>query len=144
LNKKSACMYCDAASEKRDSLMNKVGEYEESILYLMKDQTHKGRCVLALKEHFRELYELPREMLTTYMLHAGNVSKAITKLWNADKVNYAIYGDAVSHLHMHIVPKIMNALEWGGAFEVTNKAPVFLEPEEYDEMITMLRDELGI
>jgi ATP adenylyltransferase len=40
-----------------------------------------------------------------YTIHIGKVSKALIKLWNADKVDNAIFGDVVNHQHIHIVPK---------------------------------------
>ena len=55
------CMYCEE-TEKLHSLMFRVGELDHSILYLMKDQKFKGRCVLAAKNHYDEMYEINLEM----------------------------------------------------------------------------------
>lgn len=43
------CFYCDEHHEGREAIMYKVGEMEAGVLYLFKDQAHKGRCALALK-----------------------------------------------------------------------------------------------
>ena len=51
------CFYCDEHHEGREAIMFKVGEMKAGTLYLFKDQAHKGRCVLALKSHHRELWE---------------------------------------------------------------------------------------
>ena len=48
------CFYCDEHHEGREAIMFKVGEMEAGILYLFKDQAHKGRCALALKNHRKE------------------------------------------------------------------------------------------
>ena len=49
------CFYCDEHHEGREAIMFKVGEMKAGVLYLFKDQAHKGRCVLALKNHKKEL-----------------------------------------------------------------------------------------
>ena len=51
------CFYCDEHHEGREAIMYKVGEMEAGVLYLFKDQAHKGRCALALKNHRKELCE---------------------------------------------------------------------------------------
>ena len=51
------CFYCDEHHEGREAIMFKVGEMKAGVLYLFKDQAHKGRCVLALKDHKKELCE---------------------------------------------------------------------------------------
>lgn len=47
------CFYCDEHHEGREAIMFKVGEMKAGVLYLFKDQAHKGRCALALKAHKR-------------------------------------------------------------------------------------------
>lgn len=51
------CFYCDEHHEGREAIMFKVGEMKAGVLYLFKDQAHKGRCALALKAHKKELCE---------------------------------------------------------------------------------------
>ena len=48
------CFYC-TKDERLDSLMMEVCELSASTLYLFKDQTYKGRCIVACKEHKREI-----------------------------------------------------------------------------------------
>ena len=48
------CFYCDEHHEGREAIMFKVGEMKAGVLYLFKDQAHKGRCALALKAHKKE------------------------------------------------------------------------------------------
>ena len=38
------CFYCDEHHEGREAIMFKVGEMKAGVLYLFKDQAHKGRC----------------------------------------------------------------------------------------------------
>ena len=45
-----------------------------------------------------------------------------------------------THLHFHIVPKYEGGFEFGGAFAITNPEPVYLKDEEYQEMISALKE----
>lgn len=57
----------------------------------------------------------------------------ISEYTKADKINYAIYGDLVSHFHVHLVPKHRDGLQWGGPF--TDDLPkVLLADQEYEEI----------
>ena len=47
----ASCFYCDPDNENRKAIMFRVGKMREGVLYLFKDQAHKGRCALALKSH---------------------------------------------------------------------------------------------
>ena len=60
------CFYCDEHHEGREAIMYKVGEMEAGVLYLFKDQAHKGRCALALKNHRKELCECEPEELSAF------------------------------------------------------------------------------
>ena len=53
----SDCFYCDN-SEKLHSLMIEICELPYSRVYLNRDQKHKGRCIVAFKEHKTEYYQL--------------------------------------------------------------------------------------
>ena len=64
------CFYCDEHHEGREAIMFKVGEMEAGVLYLFKDQAHKGRCALALKNHRKELCECPPDELAAFRAYA--------------------------------------------------------------------------
>ena len=44
------------------------------------------------------------------------MAEAVSNYARADKINCAIYGDLVSHFHVHVVPKRKGELQWGGPF----------------------------
>ena len=62
------------------------------------------------------------------------VSKAMQELFNPDKINYGIFGDGVPHVHMHIVPKYKDQLQWGHFFWDKGEAEVTLSYAEYAQM----------
>ena len=121
-----------------------VGEMKASTLYLFKDQAHKGRCVLTLKNHRRELCECEPQELADYAEDLARASEAVKELWGCTKLNLASFGDANPHLHFHIVPKYEGGFEFGGNFLITNPDPVHLSDAEYQEMIAALKAKLEI
>jgi diadenosine tetraphosphate (Ap4A) HIT family hydrolase len=68
-------------------------------------QFHKGYSLILLKEHVRELHELPAltqlELFEEVML-AG---RSIVNTFNPWKMNYACYGNAEPHIHWHLFPR---------------------------------------
>ena len=81
------CFYCDEHHEGREAIMFKVGELEAGVLYLFKDQAHKGRCALALKSHKKELCECDAQERTDFAEDLARASGAIKKLWGCTKLN---------------------------------------------------------
>lgn len=138
------CFYCDPNHEGRLALMIRVGKMNEGVLYLFKDQAHKGRCVIAIDDHKSELFDLAEQQRHDYMDDVSAACAAIKKLWGCTKVNCGAYGDKLPHLHFHLVPKYEGGFEFGGSFAIANENPVFLSDEEYAEMIAQLREELNI
>lgn len=138
------CFYCNPDHEGRKAIMFRVGKLRKSVLYLFKDQAHKGRCVVAMDEHLSELSDLTPEQRYAYMDDVSDVAAAVKKLWGCTKVNIGAFGDKLPHIHFHIVPKYEDGFEFGGGFEITNPNPVYLTQEEYDDMMAQLKEELHI
>ena len=139
-----ACFYCDEHHEGREAIMFPVGKMKAGTLYLFKDQAHKGRCVLALNTHHKELFELDDAERDQYMADVAAAAQAIKKLWGCTKINLGSYGDTNPHLHFHIVPKYEGGAEFGGSFAIEYDQPVYLEPDESYAMIAALQKELNL
>ena len=106
-----------------------------------RQQKHKGRCVVAFKGHHDEMFELDDEQRSGFFAEVSLVAHAIANYTKADKINYAIYGDIVSHFHVHLVPKHRDGLQWGGPF--TDTLPkVTLSAEEFKAVGDGLLSEL--
>lgn len=140
----SGCFYCDEHHEGREGLMFEVGKMKAGVLYLFKDQAHKGRCVMALADHKKELFECDDAQRNDYMADVAAAAAAIKKLWGCTKINLGSFGDTNPHLHFHIVPKYEGGVEFGGNFAISYPEPVFLSDAEYQEMIAALKKELSI
>ena len=77
----ASCFYCDPDNENRKAIMFRVGKMREGVLYLFKDQAHKGRCVVAVDEHLSELSDLTPEQRHAFMDDVADVAGAVKKLW---------------------------------------------------------------
>lgn len=109
------CFYC-TKDERQAALMTPLAGMTWSDIYLFRDQKHRGRCIVALKEHRDEIWQLSDEQRNGFFAEVAAVAQAVSEYARADKINYAIYGDKVSHFHVHIVPKREGELQWGGPF----------------------------
>ena len=115
-----------------------------STVYLWRDGRYPGRCVVALKGHARELFALEPAKRQQFMDGVGAVAAAIQQGFQADKINYAIFGDTVPHLHFHLVPKRKDGPEWGLPFVVNSSEPAPMSAEQTQSGLNILRVRLGV
>ncbi len=104
------------------------------------------------KKHITELYELEPDFQAEYLKEMVIVAKAVSKAFNADKMNYECLGNGDTHLHFHLFPRKNGDLgEYGNA----GKGPVWWLPqnimwnddnipseEKLEEMKSKLNNEL--
>ena len=136
------CAYC-AEGALVEAFGIKIGELPASKVYLFKEQSHKGRCIVASKFHVSELVDLSEADRVAFMADVCKVSEAIHKRFSPAKVTYGAYGDTGCHLHFHLVPKYTGEFEWGGTFEMNPKRTT-LSDAEYESLVASLKAELGL
>ncbi|MCL2650836.1 MAG: HIT family protein [Candidatus Azobacteroides sp.] len=134
------CLYCQRNQTQKD-LMIEICDLNVSTVFLFKEQTYKGRCVVAYKDHYTELYELSDADLLALMKDVNKVAIAIKKAFNPEKVNYGVYSDKLKHLHFHLAPKYIDGPDFGSTFTM-NPLKVYLSDEEYNGMIEKIKQEL--
>lgn len=131
------CSYC-VEGELVAKFGIKICELETSKVYLFKEQSHKGRVIVAHKKHVSEIIELTAEERAAFIEDVNHVAEAIHKAFAPAKVNYGAYGDTGHHLHFHLVPKYTDEFEWGGTFAMDPKQKT-LSDAEYAEIIEELK-----
>ena len=134
------CLYCQNKA-KLDELMIKIADLEVSTVYLFKEQTHPGRCVVAYKDHVNQQHDIPQEEWVKFMLDTRRVAEAIDKAFHTAKINYGAYSDTLKHAHWHLCPKYEGGPEWGGTFEM-NPGKTYLSDAEYKDIIEKIRAQL--
>ena len=135
------CLYCRKDQRLQD-LMIEVAPLEASTLYLFKEQTHRGRCVVAYRSHVNELFELSDGELALFMRDVARAAKAIKQAFGPNKINYGAYSDKLPHLHMHLVPKYEGGVAWGAPFEMMPADKKLLPEAEYLSLITTIKSRL--
>lgn len=136
----NGCLYCERNQLQKD-LMIEICDLEVSTVFLFKEQTYKGRCVVAYKQHDIELYELNDQELLAFMKDVNKVASAMKKAFNPEKINYGAYSDKLKHLHIHLAPKYLDGTDFGGTFTM-NPQKVYLTDSEYNELISQIKKEL--
>ncbi len=136
----NGCAYC-MEGELVAKFGIKICELEASKVYLFKEQSHKGRVIVAHKKHVGDMQELTAEERSVYFEDVAKVAGALKAAFSPDKINYGAYGDTGHHLHFHLVPKYADGYEWGGVFAM-NPDKVYLTDEEYNSIIAAIKKEL--
>ena len=131
------CGYC-AEGEYLAAFGIKICELNASKLYLFKEQSHRGRVIVASKFHVSEMVDLADEDRRAFLDDVARAARALHAAFRPKKVNYGAYGDTGCHLHFHLVPKYEGGFEYGGVFEMNPKR-IFLEPAEYDALIAAIK-----
>ena len=139
--------------------MIEICELSVSRAFLFKEQTYRGRCLVAYKDHVNDLNELSDEDRNAFMADVTRVTRAMQKAFNPEKINYGAYSDKLSHLHFHLAPKYgaysdklshlhfhlapkyVDGPDYGGTFQM-NPGKVYLSDAEYAEMIEKIKANL--
>jgi diadenosine tetraphosphate (Ap4A) HIT family hydrolase len=132
------CQYCRQDQRLHD-LMVEVAPLTVSTLYLFKEQTYRGRCVVAYRSHVNELYELPEAELAKFMQDVARAARAIRTTMGAAKINYGAYSDKLPHLHVHLVPKYVDGPAWGTTFTMMPEPKILLSAEDYAALGAKIR-----
>lgn len=135
------CLYCQN-NETLHNLMIEVAELSVSRLFIFKEQTYRGRCLVAYKDHTDDLNLLSDDDRNAFMADVARVTRAMQKVFNPAKINYGAYSDTLSHLHFHLIPKYDGGPDFGGVFQM-NPQKVYLTDKEYDDMAEALKKELS-
>ncbi len=142
MTKDTNCAYC-MQGDLVAQFAYPVCQMKTGFLYVFKEQSKPGRCILAYKDHVSEIIDLTDEERNDFFADVAAVARAIHKAYHPDKVNYGAYGDTGGHLHFHLVPKYKGGDEWGGTFTM-NSGKTILTEEEYKEMAAKILANLEI
>ena len=134
----ASCFYC-VKDQRLSDLMIEVAPLEVSTLFLFREQSYRGRCLVAFRDHARELFELDQGELGAYARDLARAARAVQRAVSPDKINYGAFADKQGHLHVHLVPKASGGRSWGGMFDMMPEPRRLLSRDEYDELLGRLR-----
>ena len=137
----SECMYC-TKNEALLNIMIPICDVDGFPLYLNRNQTYRGRTILAYDNHTGKIADMEMKRGAEFFSAVQKVTKAITEVFNPRQINLGTFGDKMCHVHFHIVPKYEGGVDFGGVFQMNPQPEVRLNEEEYDEMIKSIRESL--
>jgi diadenosine tetraphosphate (Ap4A) HIT family hydrolase len=136
--KVDGCRYCHRTTD----IVEIVADLEVTTLYLTRDQAYRGRCILALKDHKTEVFQLDAGDVEAFGRDMARASRAIYEAFHPDKINYAAYGDGYPHVHFHLVPKYRGAKSWGSPFDLAEDPAGKVSEEILVNTAALLRSKL--
>jgi diadenosine tetraphosphate (Ap4A) HIT family hydrolase len=118
-----------------------VATLDASRLRLQMNQYVSGYCVLISTIHVREPYELPPAERARYFEDLMRAARALGQVFLPVKMNYQILGNAVPHLHCHLVPRYYG--DPASGFPIDPEAGrVTLTPLVYEQRVRQIRKAL--
>ena len=137
------CAYCQEGALV-DRFGIKIADLPASKVYLFREQSHKGRVIVASRHHVSEMIDLDRRDRQAFMDDVAKVASALRTVFRPTKINYGAYGDTGCHLHFHLVPKYANDdFEWGGTFAMDPRR-TYLTDAEYTDLVATIKAELSV
>jgi diadenosine tetraphosphate (Ap4A) HIT family hydrolase len=122
---------------------DRIAELPSSVVYLHTDQFFPGWSVLVLRWHATELFELEPDQRARLMDEVSDVARALKQAFDARKVNYALFGNLLPHVHWHLVPRLADdPAPREPVFAVAHE-PIALRAAERAERIARIRRHLG-
>ena len=97
------CLYCQN-NETLHNLMIEIAPLSVSRVFLFKEQTYRGRCLVAYKDHVNDLFELSDEERNAFMADVARVTRAMDKAFHPEKINYGAPPGDTFPLWRHSVP----------------------------------------
>jgi diadenosine tetraphosphate (Ap4A) HIT family hydrolase len=124
-----------------------VAPLSVSTLYLFRNQTYRGHCLLILDvRHATRPDELSLEEWLQFCADLHTVEHAIVRTLEPDHINIATLGNLMPHLHWHIVPRYRSDPRWGAPIwlsQAADMADTRLDPKEHSRLVQSLRQTLA-
>jgi diadenosine tetraphosphate (Ap4A) HIT family hydrolase len=119
-----------------------------SSLYLAKNQTYRGQCLLILDlRHAVHAAQLSAVEWGAFCSDLHTATRAVMRAVMPDHMNVASLGNVVPHLHWHIIPRYESDPRWGAPIWPTSLADMpdtRLSSQEQQTLIDKLREGLAL
>ena len=138
------CLICDRIKMiKDDTNPYFVKALETGYVVIGDNQHFKGYTLFLYKDHKTELFHLEPTQKMKFLEEMSIVAEAVSKTFNAEKMNYELLGNGDTHLHWHLFPRVNGDL---GKYGNNGKGPVWWYPMQkmYDDSNCPTNEELRI
>ena len=135
---------CPACTGEWPPRAQRIAELATSVAYLGDDQFFPGWCVLVLRRHATELWQLAPAERGALMDDVTRVAQALAVAFDAVKMNYELLGNQIGHIHWHLVPRRADDPAPRMPAWTVEHAPRRLTAAETAERIAQIRGHLGV
>ncbi len=116
-----------------------VGELMLCKILLMKDANYPWVILVPMREDISEIYELDELDQEQLIWESTYVSKVLSSIFLADKMNIAALGNVVAQLHIHHVVRTTDDPAWPNPVWGAVPAKGYLK-DALDERVKMIRE----
>ena len=131
-----------AAGERADPYGFTIADLSLCRLRLVRNQSVTGYCVLLCREHVVEPYDLDDEKRLLFWEETVDAAQAVAEVFKPAKMNFQILGNAVPHLHSHIIPRYYDDWAPGRPIDPSERT-IELTPAEYEERVRRIQAALA-
>lgn len=142
----SECPFCRHYRDKsRREHPRWIADLQVSTATLASNQLCRGYTILVYnKAHATELFHLNRQDLIAYSEDLAKVAQAIHQAYGPHKINYELLGNAVPHLHWHVIPRRKSdPIELHWPIWGKDHREVELSDDEYRRIVQEIREHLS-
>lgn len=107
-------MNCDFCEHPEQFDRLKVKEFKQWVVHLSPNQSYLGWCDISLKRHLEDIFEVTREEAEELVVIVEKIKKAIRASFHNDIFNYTSLGNRGRHVHLHLVPRYSEPVEFSG------------------------------
>lgn len=77
-------------------------------------QVYLGRSVVLLRRHVEDFFDISEPERTELTEIGISYREALRRLFLPDQLNYAVLGNIVPHVHMHVIPRYATPRDFSG------------------------------
>jgi histidine triad (HIT) family protein len=82
----------------------KIAESDRFVAFLDISPLVKGHTLVVPKTEVDNLFDLPEEFLSEFLVFARPIAKAIEQVFECNRCGISVVGLEVPHAHMHLIP----------------------------------------
>ncbi len=101
------CIFCKIASGEIPT-EDFIYEDENFVAFLDIRPINSGHVLVIPREHYENLFTMPDELLSKYILLIKRLAPKIKEALNARWINLLVFGEEIKHVHIHIIPRFDN------------------------------------
>lgn len=119
-----------------------IGSMKLCKVLLMNDSQYPWFILVPEREGVRELFQLNRDDQISFLIESNLLSKALTVVFQPDKLNIAALGNVVEQLHFHHIVRFKNDPSWPDPVW-GKKAAVPYTEDQAQEIMEKIKQALG-